>query len=92
MNDMTSYHTCKIPRLIPYYGAKHSIARKYPPPEYPTIIEPFAGSAAYSSLYSDREIILIDKDPIIAGIWKWLIGASEDEILELPIDPTRRVS
>jgi len=82
---MNDYHTCKVPRLIPYYGAKHRLAMKYPPPEYPTIIEPFVGSAAYSSLYSDREIILIDKDPVITSIWKWLTSASKEEITELPL-------
>ena len=83
----------KVPRLIPYYGSKHSIASKYPPPLYPTIVEPFAGSAAYSSFYPDREIILIDKDPIIAGIWDWLTSTTKDEILNLPlIEPDQLVS
>ena len=36
-----------------YYGRKKQIIRHYPSPNYDTIIEPFAGSAAYS-LYKDN--------------------------------------
>ncbi len=31
-----------------YYGAKHGLAPKYPRPQHRVIVEPFAGSAAYS--------------------------------------------
>ena len=31
-----------------YYGRKKQIAKYYPEPKYDTIVEPFAGSAAYS--------------------------------------------
>lgn len=49
-----------------------------------TIIEPFAGSAGYSVRYANRKIILIDKDPYIAGTWRYLISASMSDILALP--------
>lgn len=74
-------------RLRPFfsfYGAKWRLASKYPPPKYSTIIEPFAGSAQYATLYHDRKVILYDKDPIITGLWQYLIQVSEAEILSLP--------
>jgi hypothetical protein len=68
-----------------YFGGKWRAAPKYPPPIYDTIVEPFAGSAGYSLRYPERKIILVEKSPAIAGIWRYLIGASEKEILSLPL-------
>lgn len=67
-----------------YYGAKHSIAKKYPPPKYGTIIEPFAGSAAYSTLYASSQVILYDLDPVIYGVWSYLIKSTAADIYKLP--------
>lgn len=67
-----------------FYGSKWRLAPKYPPPEYDTIIEPFAGSAGYSLRYPEKQVILIERDPIIAAIWRWLIAASPDDLLSLP--------
>lgn len=68
-----------------YYGGKwRSAAKLYPKPIYGTVIEPFAGSAGYSLRYADREVILCDADPIIRGIWRYLIAAKESEILAIP--------
>ncbi len=70
-----------------YYGRKKQIARHYPRPYYNTIVEPFAGSAAYS-LYEDnwrRNVILIERDERVARIWNWLIHeATTDDIQNLP--------
>lgn len=70
-----------------YYGRKKQIAKYYPDPNFNTIIEPFAGSAAYS-LFGDhwkKNVILIEKDQRIADIWKWLIkDAMSEEILRMP--------
>ena len=68
-----------------YFGGKWRAAPKYPPPIYDTIVEPFAGSAGYSLRYPERKIILVEKSPAIAGIWRYLIGASEKDILSLPL-------
>ena len=72
-----------------YYGRKKKVAGEYPPPHCDTIIEPFAGSAAYS-LHGDnwkREVILIERDPQIAALWRWLISeATREDILNFP-DP-----
>lgn len=75
-----------IKPLFPYYGSKWNIARHYPAPEG-CVVEPFAGAAGYSCFYGVRQAILIDKDPIIAGLWQYLIGASSSEIMSLPDMP-----
>lgn len=68
-----------------YYGSKWRLAGKYPQPNHTTVIEPFAGSAAYSLYYPDRNVILCDVNPVISGIWRWLIDeATPDLILSLP--------
>ncbi|MFY7804639.1 MAG: hypothetical protein ACOVQ7_14550 [Limnoraphis robusta] len=70
-----------------YYGRKKQIAKHYPFPNFETIVEPFAGSAAYS-LYGDhwkRNVILIERDERVSDIWKWLINeATPSEIKNLP--------
>jgi len=70
-----------------YYGRKKQIARHYPEPRYPLIVEPFAGSAAYA-LHGERwrrDVVLIERDSRVADIWRWLIEeATKEEILRLP--------
>lgn len=70
-----------------FYGRKKQLAKYYPAPIYDTIIEPFAGAAAYSG-YKDnwkKNVILIEKDEKVFKIWDWLINeATENEIINLP--------
>lgn len=70
-----------------YYGRKKQIAKHYPSPNFETIVEPFAGSAAYS-LYRDnwkKNVILVERDEDVSDIWKWLIDeATPSEIKNLP--------
>lgn len=70
-----------------YYGSKWRLAPRYPQPMFDRIIEPFAGSACYSLAYPDREVTLLDKSTHVVETWRYLIGASEDEILSLPDVP-----
>jgi len=53
-----------------YYGAKNLLSKHYPEPVFDTIIEPFAGSAAYSCyhLFRDKRFnaIIYDKDDDVA--------------------------
>lgn len=67
-----------------YYGSKTNLAALYPKPIHDTIIEPFAGAAKYSLLHFEKEVILIDKYPVIINIWLWLQSCSEKDILSLP--------
>lgn len=69
-----------------YFGGKWSLAPLYPKPEHDLIIEPFAGSAGYASRYSDRDVILVEHAPHVAHMWRWLIAASVDEVMALPLD------
>lgn len=70
-----------------YYGRKKKLAKYYPQPNCDIIIEPFAGAAAYS-LHNEnwrKRVILIEKDPKVINIWKWLINdATAKEIKALP--------
>lgn len=75
----------KLFRFFSYYGSKHGLVSKYPPPYYDEIIEPFAGSAGYSTLYWQKRIHLFDLDPVIVGLWKYLINISKAELLKIPI-------
>lgn len=67
-----------------YYGGKFRAAPRYPAPQCSTIIEPFAGAAGYSLRYHDRSVILIERYPVVAEIWRYLIGASAAEIRAIP--------
>ena len=68
-------------------GAKHSYIDAYPPPRHRTIIEPFAGGASYSHAWgSSRDVVLVEKYPKLAGVWRWLIHeATPADILGLPL-------
>jgi hypothetical protein len=61
-------------------------------PKHGTIIEPFAGSAAYACKHWDRDVVLVDRNPVIAGLWKWLTRVSSEEILALPLLTERGAS
>jgi hypothetical protein len=68
-----------------YFGAKWRLSGHCPPPSYERIVEPFAGSAGYSCRYgAGHEVLLVDLDPTIAGIWDYLIHAAPADILALP--------
>lgn len=76
--------------FFPYYGSKWNIARYYPAPVFEHIIEPFAGGAGYATFYATpyTAVTLFDADPIIAGVWEYLIRLcyleAAHEILALP--------
>lgn len=71
--------------MFSYYGSKSKIINYYPPPRYDKIIEPFAGSARYALKYFDRDVLLVDKYPVIIKIWQWLQQCSKKDILDLPV-------
>ena len=81
------YATPLIDRLRPffcYFGGKWRSARRYPFPQYPTIVEPFAGGAGYALHYPERRVELYEADPIIFELWSYLIKVKQSEILRLP--------
>lgn len=76
----------KLRPFFPYYGSKWNIARHYPAPSG-SVAEPFAGGAGYACFYGCSEVALYDADPIIAGVWDFLIRATPTEVLDLPEMP-----
>lgn len=70
-----------------YFGGKWRATRTgtYPPPAPGVpIVEPFAGSAGYATVHGDRDVVLVERDPTVAGVWRFLIGATRDDILSIP--------
>lgn len=93
MTPTASQKTRVFNKLWPFfcfYGGKWRAAPRYPKPQYRTVIEPFAGAAGYATRYADRDVILVERDPVIASLWRWLIAATPNDILSLPgvIDTT----
>ena len=70
--------------FFPYYGSKWNVARHYPAPAPGPVVEPFAGSAGYATFHGCPDVLLLDADPHIAGVWDFLIRATPAEILSLP--------
>lgn len=70
--------------LFSYFGAKWTLGAKYPGPLHRTIVEPFAGSACYALRHAERDVVLVERDPVVASIWRYLIGVSCSEVLSLP--------
>jgi hypothetical protein len=69
-----------------YYGGKWRMARHYPAPMYPVIVEPFAGAAGYSTAWgAGRTCLLADRDPVLARLWRWLIAATPEDVRALPL-------
>jgi site-specific DNA-adenine methylase len=70
-----------------YYGGKRSLARFYDAPAFPVIVEPFAGSAAYSlfHLASVELVLLVEKDPRVAEVWRRLLSMTPKDVLAMPI-------
>lgn len=58
----------------------------YPPPSNNIIIEPFAGGAGYSLRHYTHKVLLFEKNKILCEMWNWLINATPDDILSLPIE------
>jgi len=57
-----------------YFGGKWRAAPHYPAPRHRRIIEPFAGSAGYSMRHHEHDVVLVEKNPIIAEMWRYLIA------------------
>ncbi|MGE0460877.1 MAG: hypothetical protein AB7Q16_05870 [Vicinamibacterales bacterium] len=70
--------------LFSFYGSKWRDAKRYPAPHNGVVVEPFAGSAGYSTFWAPSRVVLYDRDPIIVGVWDYLIHATAEEIRRLP--------
>jgi hypothetical protein len=76
-----------LKQFFSFFGSKVGLSRHYPPPAFGTVIEPFAGSAGYACRYPDEEVLLYDIDPCIVRIWEFLIRATRQDVLSLPLMP-----
>ena len=85
------FHKPSIGPALSYFGSKYRASRHYPPPRHETIIEPFAGGAGYSLRYHRKNVILVDANPKIAAIWRYLIRAQPMQILALPDVPAEGI-
>jgi hypothetical protein len=63
-----------------YLGRKGRAAKTYPAPEYPLVIEPFAGSMAYSLHWRPSFAIGIERDEQTADLWHRLVSMTPQEI------------
>lgn len=78
--------------LFPFYGSKWRDAKRYPAPHNGRVVEPFAGSAGYSLYWEPARVTLVDVDPIVVGVWDYLIHVSRQEVLALPdLEPGQSV-
>ena len=69
-----------------FYGGKWRAAPRYPKPLHKTIVGSFAGAAGYETRYADHDVILVETDPVIAALWRWLIATTPSDILSLPAE------
>lgn len=67
-----------------YYGAKYTVARHLGPPQRGLVIEPFAGSACYSTRWMPFDVALYDVSPDICDLWDWLIHSSYQDVMAIP--------
>ncbi len=71
--------------LFKYFGSKCRSSKYYPAPIYDLICEPTCGHPSYSRRYgAGKQVILIDVDPELVALLRWLIQADPQEILALP--------
>lgn len=74
-------------QFFKHFGSKARLAHRLPPPRFNTLIEPFAGSAAYTVLHAKPTdtVLLYDTNERVCMIWDFLIHATEKTILSLPV-------
>lgn len=72
--------------MFRWFGSKWSGAKHYPSPIGGSIYEPFAGGAGYSLRHYDQSVYLQDADPLVEKLWRWLIQASSNDVLSIPVD------
>lgn len=73
-------------RMFKYSGSKRRMIQHLPapPPGTKTIVEPFAGSAAYGLHYRPERLVLAESNQTVRELWSWLIGeASDGDLQEL---------
>jgi len=67
-----------------YYGAKFTVAKHLGAPRCDTVIEPFAGSACYSTRWAAKTVKLYDVSEDICDLWDFLIHCNVRDIEAIP--------
>jgi hypothetical protein len=67
-----------------YFGRKGRLAPHYPAPAFPLVIEPFAGSMAYSLHYRPECAVGIDADLTVARVWNRIATLTPEQINSYP--------
>lgn len=71
--------------IVKYPSSKLSHAKHYPAPQYPIVVEPFAGGAGYSTYYEPKTAHLNDLDHRVAAAWRAAIRSDIASIPEIII-------
>lgn len=67
-----------------YYGSKYIGAKHYGPPRHDVVVEPFCGSAAYSTRWNVGRAVLFDLSENICQLWDWLIHCTANDVAAIP--------
>lgn len=70
--------------FFPFYGSKWRYALSYPVPRFELLVEPFAGAAGYATQHHWAKVVLVERDPVIASVWRFLLTATPRQVLALP--------
>lgn len=88
IEPLRQYGSGPVVQLRPFfcfYGGKWRAAPRYPFPRHDTIVEPFAGAAGYATRYPLHRVTLVERDPLIAALWRYLIAVDGDEVMRIPL-------
>jgi hypothetical protein len=72
--------------FVQYYGGKWRLAEQFGPPQRDHVVEPCGGVAGYSCFWEPPKVTLIDADPVVCGVWKYLKRVTSRELMRLPSD------
>jgi len=69
--------------MFRYSGSKKRLIKYLPEPPFGTkrIVEPFAGSLAYSMHHRPKEIFAAEANHLVRGLWNWFVEEAEQERL-----------
>jgi hypothetical protein len=68
-----------------YFGRKGDLAKTYPEPLYDLVIEPFAGSMAYTLFHRPKMALGIEANERVVDLWWRLRDMSMREIRAMPV-------
>lgn len=71
--------------MFPYFGRKARSAALYPAPKYPLVIEPFAGSMAYTLHHRPGAAIGLELDSRVVDLWN--LGVKMGLAGKVPLPP-----